>query len=222
MNCSFSSLNLCASNDFIHKMTVERMRAYRGLLLRFGKSPLARFKYLARGLMSGSDVPFKGRTKNICHWCKRPVKSRKGSMGYWHPLCVRAQFACRGLTHLVDRQPVIPKGTCATCGKDHYLFDTGPHGKGIVKIHQLEIDHIVALGIAARRGDRRGVLRAYTLDNLQWLCPPCHKRKTASDRKIMANLDKGLPEDHVPEPKVLKPKTTWLDKVPEGQELLFP
>ena len=100
------------------------------------------------------------------------------------------------------------------------MLDVGRHGR-LVECHHLEIDHVVALGVAARRGDRKGILRAYTLDNLQWLCPPCHVVKTKADRAVMANLDNGRPEGYAPEPPAPKPTITWRDKVPDGQALLF-
>ena len=182
------------------------MRAFRGLLLRFGKKPEAKLRLRHRCLMSRSDVPLK-RPRNQCHWCKRPVNPRKGSMGYWHPLCKRAWHACQGRMQMMGGRPILPKGPCVTCGNDDYL--------------RLEIDHKLALGVAQRRGTRKDILWSYTMDNLRWLCTSCHVVKTAKDRSIMANLDNGRPEDYVPAPKVPRPVTTWRDKVPEGQQLLF-
>ena len=212
-------------------MTVERMRAFRGLLLRVGTRTEEEFhnthRNMGRGIISSASS--RGRIFKVCHWCKRATTPRKGAKGYWHPLCLRAYYAAMAVTTMADGRSILPKGPCAKCGIEKYTYTiTFPETKDweypvppreIEKA--LEIDHIVALGIAHRRGDRKGLLWAYTLDNLQWLCPDCHRSKTSIDRRIMANLDKGLPEDHVPEPKDPKPATTWRDRIPEGQSELF-
>ena len=43
--------------------------------------------------------------------------------------------------------------------------------------HKLSIEVARALGPAA-------MLRAFTLDNLRWLCRSCHRRKTRQDRRL--------------------------------------
>ena len=45
------------------------------------------------------------------------------------------------------------------------------------EIHRLAINVARALGPAA-------ILRAFTPDNLRWLCRSCHRRKTRQDRKL--------------------------------------
>lgn len=76
-----------------------------------------------------------------------------------------------------------------------------------------ELDHIVSLAIAHARGDRRGILRAYTVGNLHWLCGPCHAKKTGDDQRILANLRAGRPEEWVKPEGQAKPQR----EVPEGQ-----
>ena len=122
---------------------------------------------------------------------------------------------------MMGARPIIPAGPCANCGSPYKEYGTLRSEYACSPGETFQLDHIVALGIAHRRGDRKSILWAYTLDNLQWLCPDCHRSKTSIDRRIMANLDKGLPEDHVPEPKAPKPVTTWRDRIPEGQSGLF-
>ena len=56
-----------------------------------------------------------------------------------------------------------------------------------------ELDHVTALVVAYASGDERQVLRAYTLDNLQWLCRRCHAEKSGNDRRTANNLKHGRP-----------------------------
>ena len=65
---------------------------------------------------------------------------------------------------------------------------------------QFELDHRDALSVAWASGSERRLLRALTLDNLRWLCHPCHAKKTGQDRRQMRNLLEGRPEDWAPPP----------------------
>ena len=46
-----------------------------------------------------------------------------------------------------------------------------------------EMDHRLAIEVARALGPA-AMLRAFTLDNLRWLCRGCHKRKTGQDRLL--------------------------------------
>ena len=52
----------------------------------------------------------------------------------------------------------------------------------------IELDHTLALKVAARQGIRQYV-RALLPDNLRWLCHACHATKTREDRVKMSLLD---------------------------------
>ena len=46
-----------------------------------------------------------------------------------------------------------------------------------------EMDHRLAIEVARTLGPA-AMLRAFTLDNLRWLCQSCHRRKTRQDRRL--------------------------------------
>ena len=46
-----------------------------------------------------------------------------------------------------------------------------------------EMDHRLAIEVARALGPA-AMLRAFTLDNLRWLCRDCHRRKTRQDRRL--------------------------------------
>ena len=46
-----------------------------------------------------------------------------------------------------------------------------------------EMDHRLAIEVARALGPA-AMLRAFTLDNLRWLCRSCHRRKTRQDRRL--------------------------------------
>ena len=107
-----------------------------------------------------------------CVWCRQPVDGRRRR---WHISCVRWFRISIGRydTPIAHGwlQPVVPKGPCP-CGEPG-----------------AELDHIVPCRLAARQG-KRPFVRAFLPENLQWLCRGCHKRKTAADRRAMAQLDR--------------------------------
>ena len=131
-----------------------------------------------RALVGGFDM---GRgTPGRCRWCRLPTDGRKK----WHPACVQGYTIAIGRTIGLGNKPIITDAPCP-CGAD-----------------SRELDHIVSLALAKARGDRRGLLRAYTVGNLQWLCRECHKAKTADDFRRIANLKAGRPEDWTPPERV--------------------
>ena len=46
-----------------------------------------------------------------------------------------------------------------------------------------ELDHRLAINVARAMGPE-ALRRAFTLENLQWLCSSCHRRKTTIDRRL--------------------------------------
>ena len=124
----------------------------------------------SRGLVGRIDWPHRG----LCAWCRR----KTGPRNKWHEDCVRAYSMAKGLTVVTcANTPLIQRQVCASCG-----VKTGC---------RLEIDHIMPLGLAGR-GGLADWLKAYSLSNLQALCPDCHKAKTANDRALMAQADRVL------------------------------
>ena len=88
----------------------------------------------------------------ICRWCYELMASPKTR---WHRYCLNAYLVASG-QHLDEIQHTL----CEICGNPSDEMD-----------HRLAIEVARALGPAA-------MLRAFTTDNLCWLCRSCHRRKT--------------------------------------------
>lgn len=119
--------------------------------------------------------------RGTCKFCKLPTDRRRQM---WHKECVVAyKLACGDHAIFWEvRNPNNPDdpGECAVCG---------------IKKAVWEIDHVVPLGVAARRyqlGLRRYWWRAWWVENLQYLCRDCHLDKTRLDRQLMRDLDNGV------------------------------
>ena len=67
-------------------------------------------------------------------------------------------------------QPLVPHSDCP-CGRPGQ-----------------EVDHRDALVLAWTSGEPRRLLRAYSLDNLMWLCHDCHRAKTRPDLQQLAEM----------------------------------
>ena len=110
------------------------------------------------------------KTKGKCPWCNQPSSEPQPG---WHTLCRRYYFAARGATHYEVNgiaTPLVAKTRCAECG-------------GVAN----EIHHIVSLAVARNtRGTE--MLKAWTVQNLQWLCESCHNSKTVTE--IRSNRQK--------------------------------
>ena len=114
----------------------------------------------------------------ICPWCEEP----NDGAAWWHELCVAAHSVARGVTNRVTYSGlgfdsrgwvIVPADGCEECGNQI-----------------AEVDHRLALSVAVERrrlGDRRW-WRAWTPSNLRWLCQECHKKKTAEDRHLLADM----------------------------------
>ena len=133
------------------------------------------------------SIVSKSSGAGTCIWCDDPT----GSARRWHDECVRACAAARGVGTPLNppllkvKDPVfswsnmqyVPPITCEACGK---INPSAP-----------EIDHRIALGVAARVWTPWTVVKAWSLSNLQWLCHGCHVAKTRQDRLAMKSLDRG-------------------------------
>lgn len=104
-----------------------------------------------------------------CRWCNKPVtkilKNGKISKATWHPECVKKY---KFYYHSSYTKRVVwkrDKGKCANCS--HQCLKKGTDG--------WDLDHIVPLHLA------NGDPMAWELNNLQTLCKPCHKKKTAAE-----------------------------------------
>ena len=94
----------------------------------------------------------------ICRWCYEPTASIKTR---WHRYCLNAYRVASG-----QHPDEIQHTLCEICGDPSD-----------------EIDHTLAIEVARALGPA-AMLRAFTLDNLRWLCRGCHKRKTGQDRLL--------------------------------------
>ena len=79
----------------------------------------------------------------------------------WHQYCLNAYRVASG-----QRPDDIQHTLCEVCG--------GPSD---------EMDHRLAIEVARALGPS-AMIRAFTLDNLRWLCRNCHRRKTRQDRQL--------------------------------------
>ena len=103
-----------------------------------------------------------------CRWCGGkigPTKTGRDSRAHWHAACYEEYEV---LFHTsVTRKAVWKRdhGRCAACG--HACDRKGTDG--------WQMDHIVPLIEA------QGDIAYWRLPNLQTLCKPCHKAKTARE-----------------------------------------
>ena len=135
------------------------------------------------------EIRFSDAPRGTCRWCGEQILYERGpKLGAidlrrrWHPACVDAYNRSdpREARRLVRRRD---RGVCADCGLDTNALRRRHRGRGSTrKLRELgfkarkslwELDHIVPLI------DGGG----HELTNLQTLCTPCHKRKTAVEAR---------------------------------------
>lgn len=133
------------------------------------------------------EIRFSDAPRGTCRWCGEAILHERGDKRgrldrrrRWHPACVDAYNASdpREARRRVRRRD---RGVCAGCGLDTYALKRRLRGRGSHrKLRELgfkprkslwELDHVVPLI------DGGG----HELRNLQTLCTPCHKRKTAEE-----------------------------------------
>ena len=97
-----------------------------------------------------------------CPWCGEACLDAIHARRIWHPECVTiyriANFSSDQRDFCRDRD----KGICAKCG-----VNAG---------HKFEADHIIPLWLVDRT--KEGWLKYFGGENLQTLCPDCHKAKS--------------------------------------------
>ena len=136
--------------------TPIRQRQLRGLVLHHRRHPAEHSRRLVNRTARWGEPPRNG----ICRWCYELTASPKTR---WHLYCLTIYIiAVASGQHPEEIQRTL----CEICGDPPDEMD-----------HRLSIEVARALGPAA-------MLRAFTLDNLRWLCRSCHKRKTRQDRRL--------------------------------------
>lgn len=134
--------------------TPIRQRQLRGLVLHHRRHPATHPRRLVNQTARWGEPPQNG----ICHWCyERTAHIRTR----WHRYCLNAYRVASG-QHPEEIQHTL----CEMCG------DSSD-----------EIDHRLAINVARALGPT-AMLRAFTPDNLRWLCRSCHRRKTRQDRLL--------------------------------------
>ena len=134
--------------------TPIKQRQFRGLVLHHRRHPAEHPRRLVNRTASWGEPPVNG----ICRWCYELTASPKTR---WHLYCLNAYRVASG-----QHPDEIQHTLCEICGDPSDEMD-----------HRLAIEVARALGPAA-------MLRAFTLDNLRWLCRSCHRRKTRQDRRL--------------------------------------
>ena len=134
--------------------TPIRQRQFRGLVLHHKRHPAEHPRRLVNRTARWGEPPVNG----ACRWCYELTASPKTR---WHLYCLNAYRVASG-QHPDEMQRTL----CEICGDPPDEMD-----------HRLAIEVARALGPEAMR-------RAFTLDNLRWLCRSCHRRKTRQDRRL--------------------------------------
>jgi 5-methylcytosine-specific restriction endonuclease McrA len=137
-------------------------------------------------------IRFSDAPRGTCRWCGEPIRypsgPKQGDLDRrrrWHPACVDAYLASdpreqRRLARKRDR------GVCRACGLDTRRLDRETRGRERAK-------RLRALGFHPRRSlwELDHVLPlveggGHDLANLQTLCVPCHRRKSALESRERA------------------------------------
>ena len=127
--------------------TPIRRRQLRGLVLHHRRHPAEHPRRLVNRTASWGEPPVNG----ICRWCYEPTASIKTR---WHRYCLNIYRVASG-----QHPDEIQHTLCEICGDSSEEMD-----------HRLAIEVARTLGPAA-------MLRAFTPENLRWLCRGCHKRR---------------------------------------------
>jgi 5-methylcytosine-specific restriction protein A len=151
------------------------------------------------------EIRYSDAPRSICRWCGEAILYTEGvKQGQpdlrrrWHPECVDAYNASdpREARRRVRKRD---RGICAACGLDTRVVKKAHRGRGSARaLRDLgyvprrslwELDHIVPLI------DGGG----HELANLQTLCAPCHKSKTAAEARTRAERERSttvIASDH--------------------------
>lgn len=137
-------------------------------------------------------IPFSDAERGICRWCGKEIlylkgdhKGKRDRRRRWHPECVEAYEASdpREARRRIRKRD---RGRCAECGLDTYGLRRSLRGRGMTRALRergfvprrslWELDHIVPLVDGG----------SHDPSNLQTLCTPCHKKKTAQEARERA------------------------------------
>ena len=146
-------------------------------------------------------IPHSDAPRGTCRWCGEPILHEEGERAgevnrrrRWHQACVDVYNATdpRQARRTVRKRD---RGVCAVCRLDTRQLKREIKGRGSAKKLRAkgfvprrslwELDHIVPLIDGG----------SHDLDNLQTLCTPCHKTKTAAEARArsLAAADTGEP-----------------------------
>ena len=146
-------------------------------------------------------IRFSDAPRGTCRWCGEPILHASGNKQgepnrrrRWHPACLRTDTASdpRLARQRVRRRD---RGRCAACGVDTHVIRREVQGRGRAKkLRALgykargslwELDHVVPLIDGGSHDE----------SNLQTLCTPCHKKKTATEARRRAQLRQEATEE---------------------------
>ena len=143
------------------------------------------------------------RNWGTCKWCLMPVEPGPSGRGkLWHESCADWKLCASGTPtgNDMERGPMVevqtPSGytnyreLCPACGKAGFV--------------SFELDHIMSIGVAKRLGEYF-YRRAFSPDNLWWICNKCHDKKTAFDMAFMRSLDNPVTAEEELTPWVIIP-----------------
>ena len=141
------------------------------------------------------------RPEGTCIWCGEGDldKMKNGKVHphrLWHE-------KCKGRYYFLTSQSVArwyiekrDKGICAGCGKDcSAVWEINPNQKYRSDTHTLvsdscwEMDHIKPLWKSTGLTDEER-LKFFEMENLQTICIPCHRKKSAQEAAERAQLSK--------------------------------
>ena len=135
-----------------------RGRRLRGLVLHHRRHPSAHPRRLVTRTASWGEPSVRG----VCRWCTST------------PPPYISHGTTTALQHTVshpDRSHSASRSRCARAAE----------------VPAAELDHRLAINVARAMGPE-ALRRAFTLENLDWLCSSCHRRKTRLDRMLTSFL----------------------------------
>ena len=135
-----------------------RRRRLRGLAIHHRRHPSKHARRLILRTARWGDPPVRG----VCRWCGDLTATIDLT---WHLYCLDAYRVASG-----QKPSELQVTMCEGCGGAADELD-----------HRLAINVARALGPATLR-------RAFTQENLRWLCRECHLRKTRFDRLLACYL----------------------------------
>ena len=146
------------------------------------------------------EIRFTDAPRGVCRWCGEPILHPEGPKAgepnlrrRWHPECVD-EYNDSDPREIRRRLRKRDRGRCAACGLDTLALKKSLKGRGMARALRergfvprrslWEVDHIVPLVDGG----------SHDMTNLQSLCTPCHKRKTAAEASARALKAKPRPE----------------------------